>query len=86
MNIDGEPYCTILPVFDGSFATIEVVSPGSPVANPTFDVKLARLVTGIITERGVCKASATGLYGLPGAPKRGVSRFPISSRSAQHRG
>jgi len=49
---------------DGGFATIEVVSPGSPVANPAFDVTPARLVTGIITERGVCDASHEGLYGL----------------------
>ncbi|MCG3102213.1 S-methyl-5-thioribose-1-phosphate isomerase, partial [Enterobacter sp. DRP3] len=49
---------------DGGFATIEVVSPGSPVANPAFDVTPARLVTGIITERGICAASEEGLYGL----------------------
>ena len=49
---------------DGSFATVEVVSPGSPVANPAFDVTPARLVTGIITERGVCAASREGLLGL----------------------
>jgi methylthioribose-1-phosphate isomerase len=49
---------------DGGFATIEVVSPGSPVANPAFDVTPARLVTGIITERGICEASEEGLYGL----------------------
>ncbi|WP_375407895.1 S-methyl-5-thioribose-1-phosphate isomerase [uncultured Methylobacterium sp.] len=49
---------------DGGFATIEVVSPGSPVANPAFDVTPARLVTGIITERGVARADAEGLLGL----------------------
>ncbi|KQT99049.1 methylthioribose-1-phosphate isomerase [Methylobacterium sp. Leaf469] len=49
---------------DGAFATIEVVSPGSPVANPAFDVTPARLVTGIITERGVARASADGLLSL----------------------
>lgn len=49
---------------DGGFATIEVVSPGSPVANPAFDVTPARLVTGIITERGVAEASPEGLLGL----------------------
>jgi len=49
---------------DGGFATVQVVSPGSPVANPAFDVTPARLVTGIITERGVCEASAEGLLGL----------------------
>ncbi|MHC2090100.1 S-methyl-5-thioribose-1-phosphate isomerase [Methylobacterium sp. CM6244] len=49
---------------DGGFATIEVVSPGSPVANPAFDVTPARLVTGIITERGVASADAEGLLAL----------------------
>ncbi|GAB6842499.1 methylthioribose-1-phosphate isomerase [Methylorubrum rhodinum] len=49
---------------DGGFATVQVVSPGSPVANPAFDVTPARLVTGIITERGVCAASHEGLAGL----------------------
>ena len=49
---------------DGGFATIEVVSPGSPVANPAFDVTPARLVTGIITERGVARADVEGLLGL----------------------
>ena len=49
---------------DGGFATVEVVSPGSPVANPAFDVTPARLVTGLITERGICAASHEGLWGL----------------------
>ncbi|GJE45620.1 S-methyl-5-thioribose-1-phosphate isomerase [Methylobacterium soli] len=49
---------------DGGFATIEVVSPGSPVANPAFDVTPARLVTGIITERGVAEPSREGLLAL----------------------
>lgn len=49
---------------DGGFATVEVVSPGSPVANPAFDVTPARLVTGIITERGVARADAEGLLSL----------------------
>ena len=41
-----------------------VVSPRSPVANPAFDVTPARLVTGLITERGIARASAEGLAGL----------------------
>lgn len=49
---------------DGGFATVEVVSPGSAVANPAFDTTPARLVTGIITERGICAASRDGLLGL----------------------
>ncbi len=49
---------------DGGFATIEVVSPGSPVANPAFDVTPGRLVTGLITERGIARADSEGLLGL----------------------
>ena len=41
----------------------------SPAANPAFDVTPARLVTGLITERGVCEASEEGLLGL--FPERG---------------
>lgn len=37
---------------------------GEAVANPAFDVTPARLVTAIITERGVCPASRDGLRGL----------------------
>jgi len=36
----------------------------SPVANFGFDVTPARLVTGLITERGVCKASKEGILDL----------------------
>ncbi len=38
--------------------------PGSPAANYGFDVTPARLVTGLITERGICTASEAGLLGL----------------------
>jgi methylthioribose-1-phosphate isomerase len=49
---------------DGSVATVEIAAYGSPAANPGFDVTPARLVTGFITERGVCAASEAGLLGL----------------------
>lgn len=49
---------------DGSVATVEIAAPGSPGANPAFDVTPARLVTGFITERGVCMANETGLRSL----------------------
>ena len=48
----------------GTIETVEVMTPGSPAANPAFDVTPARLVTGIITERGVAKASREGLLAL----------------------
>jgi methylthioribose-1-phosphate isomerase len=46
---------------DGRTETIEVVAPGSPVVNYGFDVTPARLVTGLITERGVLPATREGL-------------------------
>jgi methylthioribose-1-phosphate isomerase len=49
---------------DGSAHQVELTAPGSPAANPAFDVTPARLVTGLITERGVCAASRSGLLGL----------------------
>ena len=49
---------------DGRLVEVEVVAPGSAVANPAFDVTPARLVTGIITERGVAPASRAGLLTL----------------------
>ncbi|MCI4665463.1 MAG: S-methyl-5-thioribose-1-phosphate isomerase, partial [Neomegalonema sp.] len=37
---------------------------GSPAENPGFDVTPARLVTGLVTERGIAAASAEGLRRL----------------------
>ncbi len=51
-------------VADGSVTTVQLTPEGSPVANPAFDVTPARLVTGLVTERGVCAASSEGLLGL----------------------
>jgi methylthioribose-1-phosphate isomerase len=44
--------------------TVRVTPPGTGAANPAFDVTPARLVTGLITERGRCAASEAGLRGL----------------------
>ena len=46
---------------DGRVETVTVVPNGSPVANYAFDVTPARLVTGLITERGVIAATREGL-------------------------
>jgi methylthioribose-1-phosphate isomerase len=54
---------------DGGLATVEIAAPGSAGANPAFDVTPARLVTGFITERGICEASEEGLHAVfPGDP------------------
>jgi methylthioribose-1-phosphate isomerase len=46
---------------DGRIETVRIVPDGSKVANYAFDVTPARLVTGLITERGVLAASHAGL-------------------------
>ena len=53
----------------GEMATVDIAAPGSHAANYAFDVTPARLVTGLITERGVCAASEAGLLEL--FPERG---------------
>ena len=40
---------------------MRIVPDGSPVANYAFDVTPARLVTGLITERGVLQANPEAL-------------------------
>jgi methylthioribose-1-phosphate isomerase len=49
---------------DGSIATVRIVPSDSPAANPAFDVTPARLLTGLITERGRTDASDAGLLSL----------------------
>jgi methylthioribose-1-phosphate isomerase len=49
---------------DGAVATVAITPQGSAAANPAFDVTPARLVTGLITERGVAEASEAGLRRL----------------------
>lgn len=59
---------------DGSIVEVSVAAPGSPARNDAFDVTPARLITGLLTERGVCAASAAGLAGL--YPERGAPGGP----------
>ncbi|MDR3420539.1 MAG: S-methyl-5-thioribose-1-phosphate isomerase [Xanthobacteraceae bacterium] len=48
---------------DGRIETVRIAPAGTPVANYGFDVTPARLVTGLITERGVIAASRAALAG-----------------------
>ena len=48
---------------DGRIETVRIAPEGSPAANYGFDVTPARLVTGLITERGVIAASRAALKG-----------------------
>ena len=56
---------------DGRLETVLVAAPGSPARNIAFDVTPARLVSGLITDRGVCPATRAGLASL----------FPEQARS-----
>lgn len=58
---------------DGRLESVRIVPDGAPVANYAFDVTPARLVTGLITERGLLPATRDGL----------VSAFP--ERAAERR-
>lgn len=49
---------------NGERICIRTTAPGTPVSNYAFDVTPARLITGLITERGVCDASEPGLLRL----------------------
>lgn len=49
---------------DGTVVEVDIAAPNSPAGNPAFDVTPARLVTGLITERGVTDASRDGLLRL----------------------
>jgi methylthioribose-1-phosphate isomerase len=49
---------------DGQVRRVRIAPEQTRAANPAFDVTPARLVTGLITERGICSASKEGLRGL----------------------
>ena len=49
---------------NGEISNVLICPETTPARNPAFDVTPARLVTGLITERGVCAASPSGLESL----------------------
>jgi methylthioribose-1-phosphate isomerase len=49
---------------EGEVKTVLLTPETSPAANYAFDVTPARLVDGLITERGICPASETGVMEL----------------------
>ena len=49
---------------NGDISFVHISPEGTPAANPAFDVTPARLVTGLITERGIAEASPEGLKKL----------------------
>ncbi len=65
---------------DGSLVTVQLTPDGSAAANYAFDVTPARLVSGLITERGVAAASREGLLAL--YPERGNRPAPAVAAGA----
>ncbi|MFI4949243.1 MAG: S-methyl-5-thioribose-1-phosphate isomerase, partial [Alphaproteobacteria bacterium] len=58
----------------GERVEVRLTPADSPAANFAFDVTPARLVTALITERGICRASREGLLGLfPERRQRGAA-------------
>lgn len=48
----------------GELVEVQLAPAGCPAANPAFDVTPARLVSGLITERGRCRAEAGALRAI----------------------
>ena len=59
-----EVACVAGRAADGRVIEVRVVPDASPAANPAFDVTPAQLLSGLVTERGVCAASEEGLLAL----------------------
>jgi methylthioribose-1-phosphate isomerase len=55
--------------------TVRLTPPDSPAANYGFDVTPARLITALITERGICEANEEGMLSL--FPERAVPNSSI---------
>ncbi len=74
---DPQEVRTIEGLADGQVRTVLLTVEGGRAANYGFDVTPARLVTGLITERGICPASEAGILELfperrPAAAKEGA--------------
>jgi methylthioribose-1-phosphate isomerase len=59
-----------------SIQKVKLIPENSPAANYGFDVTPARLVTGLITERGICKANKESVTAL--FPENKINKVQIS--------
>ncbi len=67
---------------DGRVETVRIVPAGTRVANYGFDVTPARLVTGLITERGVIAADRAALAAAFPEAAAGATAFTEAARAA----
>ena len=51
-------------LFDGEIKKVLIMPEKSPAANYSFDVTPGRLITGLITERGICRATEESILNL----------------------
>jgi methylthioribose-1-phosphate isomerase len=66
---------------NGDIARVHVLPEGSPAANPAFDVTPARLVTGIITEKGICApTSLQALFAFSMKDTRAKATPPLTGK------
>jgi len=49
---------------DGGIVTVQISPDGTGARNPAFDVTPAELVTGLLTERGLCPATGDGMAAM----------------------
>ena len=61
---DGHEVRFIEGLIDGKVCETEILAPGTPVTNFGFDITPARLVSGIITERGISNANKKSIFTL----------------------
>jgi methylthioribose-1-phosphate isomerase len=61
---DADEVSHVYGIADGRPTRVRTTAEGTAISNYAFDVTPARLVTGLITERGVCEASEQGLLSL----------------------
>jgi methylthioribose-1-phosphate isomerase len=69
---DGTEVRLMSGLHEGNIKEVLLTPPESPTANYAFDVTPARLVTGLITERGICPASEEGVLKL--FPEKSLKR------------
>ena len=60
----GDEVALVQGLLNGKIEQVRITPETTPCGNFAFDVTPSKYVTGLITERGICKASAEGLAGL----------------------
>ncbi|HJX72140.1 MAG TPA: hypothetical protein VJ346_09315, partial [Bacteroidales bacterium] len=51
-------------ISNGQLEKVLITDPGSKISNYAFDVTPARLITGLITEKGICKPEKNSILEL----------------------